>query len=34
MKTTFGAITQPHIIKILEKKSVRIINVLQDKKKF
>ena len=35
MKTTFGAITQPHISKILAKKnkSVSIINVLRDKKK-
>ena len=35
MRTTFGAIIQPHISKILEKKwkSVNIINVLLDNKK-
>ena len=35
MENTFGAITQPHISKILSKKykSVSIINVLWDKKK-
>ena len=35
MKNTFGAIIQPHISKILskkQKKTVSIINVLQDKK--